>query len=1291
MAKKKPNLNKPNSSGWLDNYSEEIFINEYQQGGPIKDYRVNNIMVSDNTRNQYNTKSKQLEIENALNSKQRIAKRKKNIKKSIEAQDKPLSIQNLADQTQAIGDKFRLFPNQEDNFIDEYLNPGVMIGNVASGIGRIPLDIEQGNYGNAALSLATPLTVGALAGLGTQNTGQFVNNLINPLAGTGALVKDKVGKLVQSNLEKESVKRFLEKPRFAIGRKEYLPETLTFDLQELGGDDFAVIMRGPNNAIEANLSLFKTSENWYKPGIISVDGRLQGNRIQDVLYQKGLDEAQKRNVVGIRSGDYLIEPEKTLKAHERFETIPLLPDATTKDKNIPVVGMLAHKNKNLYEDFFKQYEALPKEIRAKYSIKDIYTTFKDILPRSADSKAVNYNYGGEVNLYQQGGKVDSEKSTLSKLKKALSLRENLSNLNTEEGYDIPLSQIARTAIGLEGTDFSNQPMSSIAREQDALRMYLGLPSRTGAFEQTGPNKYRIRDYGQLYPETMPSDEAVLYSNKLNTASEMVKSPVDLNKIVELTPYADILMGTHNVVKGKDAKGEYLKYYDRFDFDPTRYANQYIDRNVNPSVGKYLKKATPILDELESIIFNPFELEDKIYYDPKTKLRSDIILQQNRQRVVPGQPVAVPAEFAYGGKVNDDNGYLISNLDNFTPKKVINSNYITTNNMAFPIEANGVVLYPNTGDYIFPTDKVIETPIMQAGGKINNDMKKKFKKYQGGGFLDYQDAYKGFGVGPNLTQDNSYYRTAIPGEIENIDRDINKPSVFAGINDVLGKVNQGVSRVSGLMSQLPMSGGIQGGVNYVPMQQNVANNFTQDTTGGIEGVTTSQGMTKINEDLVAPEYSPSMWGQKEPLFIAPSYKNGGYLRKYQDGGSMDMLPVGYPEYIHKSNVFQPHVIPVPRVHFSDDTSAFDMGVNLNDLVQMNGGGIGKYQFGGFMSQPRTFNANSQRANAEQLASAMQGDFLRTKMRNDRQQYEDNKVDWGFMDWAKEPVGAYVGMMSTVPIVGDVTKDIVGDSFLTRTKGYQVGKGLGQTTSGAGKIVGGVVTGNVGMVGQGIGDVGSGVGSTYGNLAARDSMSNYDKSGYVSNKRLERASQDFGNMMNTASSLYGNISGVAGTAKNLGNLGNMTGGQTGMQGEMGNFFGTQKGENFLTKDYSNFTPNINTNTGTAGTMSNPFGSFGKRSAFSPGFSIMGGQQGAGGFDFSQLAGMMENGGYLNNYQGGGMVLMPEDMEIPKFKKGGLTPTKARKMLHDKSYTTDKQRKYFGYISSQKKSNGGWIDTL
>ena len=71
-------------------------------------------------------------------------------------------------------------------------------------------------------------------------------------------------------------------------------------------------------------------------------------------------------------------------------------------------------------------------------------------------------------------------------------------------------------------------------------------------------------------------------------------------------------------------------------------------------------------------------------------------------------------FKQGG-INDNNGYLINNLHNFTPKKIINSNHITTQGLAMPITANGIPLYPNTGDYIFPTNKVIERPMYQQGG------------------------------------------------------------------------------------------------------------------------------------------------------------------------------------------------------------------------------------------------------------------------------------------------------------------------------------------------------------------------------------------------------------------------------------------------------------------------------------------------------------------------------------------------------------------------------------------------
>lgn len=1079
MAKGKKKLNKTNSSGWLDNYFEEFFIDKYQGGGKVKDEIPNKNLQQyfklptkwvaiDNTYNKnspiVNSSNDKEMVNNLLREKTNQSQKAKekritDVRRLEELNQKSMletaNAKDLYDIGEGMKSKYRF--SNENNFFDDYINPFNIVGGVAGRLAQTPELINQGDYTNAALALAAPLGIGAIGSIGANTAKQFLNNTFNPVA---------------------------------------------------------------------------ASHITHTPALVSAK----------------------------------IAAKKTLQKQG-------------------------------------------------------------------------------ASTYERGGKVKDKKSTLSKLKKALSLKENLGNLDTKEGYFTPLNQLLKTTVGIEGKDYSNEPMEPIAREQDALRMYLGLPTKTGAFEQTEPNKYRIRDYNKLYPDTLLSDEAVRNWGTPN--EDGVPNPV--NPAFDLYPYDDYVMGKHYVTKGKDAKGEYLRYYDRFDLDPTRRANQFIDRNINPNVGKYLKKATPLLDELESLIFNPFELEDKIYYNPKTKLRSDIILQQNAPKVYPGQPMAVPAEFQRGGKVNDNKGYLISNLDNFTPKKIINSNYITTNNMAFPIEANGVVLYPNTGNYVFPTDKVTEIPIMKDGGQhggldrwfaekwvdvktgkecgrqkgekrkgypacrpskrissdtpktaselsaaekakfkrektsseridyihkkedgglIYNDMKNKFKKYQGGGYLNYQDSYKGFGVGPQLYQDNSYFRSVMPDNIENIEEEINKPSVFSGINDVLGAVNQGVSQVTGLMSQFSQP--TMKGNNVMPDISNWKSPGTAPKTDeqlnfeNSDAFLNWQNDQKLKQaglyDSFYPTIGPSM--DSSTWKGVPFMKRGGYLKKYQNGGNMDMLPVGYPEYIHKSNVFHENYNPVPRVHFSDDTTPYDMGVNLNDLVNMNGGRINKYQYGGMMPfysrqrSPRVFNSNANRASLADLESAYANDFMHTKVRKDRQSFEDDKVDWGFMDWAKEPVGALTGVLSTVPIVGDITQSALGDSFLTRTGGYTVGRGVGNVGMGAAKVIGGAATGNVGMIGSGIGDVGEGVGSTVGTFQAKDALSNYDKAGYVSGNRMVNASQDFGNMMDTASGLFGNIKGGVGMVKNMGGLkgmmGNMKGGATGMKG-FGNIMG------------------------------------------------------------------------------------------------------------------------------------------
>jgi hypothetical protein len=115
------------------------------------------------------------------------------IQTSVEAQKTPYTKENwrkqLAAETNATGDKLRV--SNEPNFFDDYLNPAVMIGSMASNLGQAPLQAEQSDSVLPYVtSIGAPLTVGALAGLGTQTTGQFVNNLANPLAGTGDLVNN---------------------------------------------------------------------------------------------------------------------------------------------------------------------------------------------------------------------------------------------------------------------------------------------------------------------------------------------------------------------------------------------------------------------------------------------------------------------------------------------------------------------------------------------------------------------------------------------------------------------------------------------------------------------------------------------------------------------------------------------------------------------------------------------------------------------------------------------------------------------------------------------------------------------------------------------------------------------------------------------------------------------------------------------------------------------------------------------------------------------------------------------
>ena len=146
----------------------------------------------------------------------------------------------LSQSVQGTPERFRLFPNAENN-IESYVNAGMFFGRWAKGLGNVPKDIKNKNYGQAALSIATPLGVGALAGIGNPSTGQFVNNIANPFAGTGNLVNKLGNKYLPNayklnpNALKEAQEQMLVRAR-PIGQDPYINMAESLKAKEAAGE-----------------------------------------------------------------------------------------------------------------------------------------------------------------------------------------------------------------------------------------------------------------------------------------------------------------------------------------------------------------------------------------------------------------------------------------------------------------------------------------------------------------------------------------------------------------------------------------------------------------------------------------------------------------------------------------------------------------------------------------------------------------------------------------------------------------------------------------------------------------------------------------------------------------------------------------------------------------------------------------------------------------------------------------------------------------------------------------------
>jgi hypothetical protein len=270
MAKNGGSINKYPNGGKPPKYEWSKGIDNIQ---PITQTQNNSSITTGNKKlsteelkkaAEYTKKYNQQHLEEEYNNRQN------KLKQSIDAQKQPLSLKNLQTQTQSTGDKFSLAMNSKygnpkdyptlSGYMQglDYINPAKMIGDMTSGLGSVPQDINEGNYLKAGLSVASPLFTGAVAGIGTQGLKPFVNNLVNPLAGTGEVINNLGNKYLPNayKLNPSAFKPNSEAYYRIIGNEEGLD-----DLVNSG-----VLRSNPNNLNKKGSLMYK--DPYFSKGVI---------------------------------------------------------------------------------------------------------------------------------------------------------------------------------------------------------------------------------------------------------------------------------------------------------------------------------------------------------------------------------------------------------------------------------------------------------------------------------------------------------------------------------------------------------------------------------------------------------------------------------------------------------------------------------------------------------------------------------------------------------------------------------------------------------------------------------------------------------------------------------------------------------------------------------------------------------------------------------------------------------------------------------------------------------------
>lgn len=431
--------------------------------------------------NQYNTVSRdatsipkqqarplqQLNVRNKTD-KEIAQEREARIQASIEAQKTPYTKENwrqqLASETAATGDKLRV--SNSPNFFDDHINPAAMIGSMASGLGQAPLQAQQSDSALPYVTaIGAPLFMGAVGGLGANTTAKFANNVINPMAGTGSIIKGLKNKIVSKALGSSNNKAFLEKYLTSPKKGKILLPSGNKDLKKipLGG--------GPSKPLENTLWVVDAAED-VDPIISS---RIRYDDLSSLMEKQGKNFSKKYGTK---------YTEKDLGLYAKMEAI--------------------NKNRLQTQSHFSMgtdIEVSDKFID-KHGIARQYEPMDELLTDA-------YTQGYDSRINNRVNQHEAEASTAFYKKEVAPKLEELIKKNKLKSPEVLHRGEADYALKKVWRDGVKQPNGSVKYSE----LQKGDVFKPGSFLSTSISRQNADNFGKLSSEiTAPAGQSILFPN-----------------------------------------------------------------------------------------------------------------------------------------------------------------------------------------------------------------------------------------------------------------------------------------------------------------------------------------------------------------------------------------------------------------------------------------------------------------------------------------------------------------------------------------------------------------------------------------------------------------------------------------------------------------------------------------------------------------------------------------------------------------------------------------------------------